>query len=322
MLSIVIPTHNRTDLLRACLQAVTRHAPAETEIIVVDDASPNGAASKMTASFTGIITLRLDQQRGFAVAANTGIRASRGDVVETLNDDTEVLPGWADAALRWFDDPAIGAVAPLVLAWPEGRIIDSAGDRYYLGGVASKRGHGAILASPSGRGVGGEGYLQPCRVFGASAAAGFFRRSALDRVGLFPDDFGSYFEDVDLAFRLNRAGYGAMYDPASRVLHHVSASYGRTGRRLLERQSYNEERVFWRNLPAPVLPRALPKHGAVLAGKALRRLEEGTLTPWLFGRLRVLWEWRAIVRQRAGISGDDDTAEWGIEESFWSRDDS
>jgi len=310
MLSIVIPTHNRTDLLRACLQAVTRHAPAESEIIVVDDASADGAASKLTASFTGLITLRLDRQRGFAVAANTGIRASRGDVVETLNDDTVVQPGWADAALPWFDDAAIGAVAPLVLAGPEGKIIDSAGDRYYLGGVAAKRGHGLPI-SPA--------YLQPCRVFGASAAAGFYRRSALDRVGLFPDDFGSYFEDVDLAFRLNRAGYRAMYEPASRVLHHISASYGRAGRGLLERQSYNEERVFWRNLPASVLWRALPKHVAVLAGKALRRLEEGTLTPWMFGRLRVLWERRAIVQQRARIIGDDNMADLGIEQSFGFR---
>jgi GT2 family glycosyltransferase len=312
MLSIVIPTHNRTDLLRACLQAVTRHAPAQSEIIVVDDASADGAASKLTASFTGLITLRLDQQRGFAVAANTGIRASRGDVVETLNDDTVVQPGWADAALPWFDDAAIGAVAPLVLAGPEGKIIDSAGDTYYLGGVAAKRGHGLPI-SPA--------YLQPCRVFGASAAAGFYRRSALDCVGLFPDDFGSYFEDVDLAFRLNRAGYRTMYEPASRVLHHISASYGRTGRRLLERQSYNEERVFWRNLPASVLWRALPKHLAVLAGKGLRRMEEGMLTPWLFGRLRALWEWRQVVEHRRGLTGDADVTGLGIEQTFGTRDD-
>src|SRR5262249_5836548 len=151
------------------------------------------------------LTLRLAQQRGFAVAANTGIRASRGDVIETLNDDTVVQPGWADAALPWFDDPALGAVAPLVLAWPAGKIIDSAAGRYYVGGLAGKGGHGLALAPAP---------LEPRRVFGASAAAGFYRRSALDRVGLFPDDFGSYFEDVDLAFRLNRAGYRAMYEPA------------------------------------------------------------------------------------------------------------
>src|SRR5437879_2276652 len=58
MLSIVIPTHHRTDLLQACLQAVTRHAPAGSEIIVVDDASPDGAASEVAATF-GVRILRL-----------------------------------------------------------------------------------------------------------------------------------------------------------------------------------------------------------------------------------------------------------------------
>ncbi|MBI3821216.1 MAG: glycosyltransferase, partial [Planctomycetes bacterium] len=148
MLSIVIPTHNRTDLLRACLQAVKRHAPAGTEIIVVDDASPDAAASDV-AHAAGARVVRLRRQRGFAIAANAGIRASRGDIVEMLNDDTEVQAGWADAALRWFDDPAVGAVAPLVLIWPDGRRIDSAGDRYYIGGIAGKRGHGVRLPSPS-----------------------------------------------------------------------------------------------------------------------------------------------------------------------------
>ncbi len=309
MLSIVIPTHRRTDLLQPCLRSVTQHAPAETEIIVVDDASPAAEASNVATSF-GVKVVRLERQRGFAVAANTGIRASRGDIVEMLNDDTEVKAGWAESAMRWFDDPTVGAVAPLVLAWPDGNTIDSAGDRYYLGGVAGKRGHGMRLGAP---------FLQPCHVFGTSASAGFYRRAALDRVGLYPEDFGSYFEDVDLAFRLNRAGFCTMYEPTSRVLHHISASYGREGRHLIERQSCNEERVFWRNLPAPLLWRALPKHLAVLVGKAWLRLDEGTILPWLFGRLRVAAEWRGIRRRRCELAGIQNCSDWGIEEGWTQR---
>jgi GT2 family glycosyltransferase len=306
MLSIVIPTHQRVDLLRRCLQAVTRHAPGGTEIIVVDDASPHAAASDAAREF-GVKAVRLDRQSGFAIAANTGIRASRGDIVEMLNDDTEVQAGWADAALTWFDDPKVGAVAPFVLAWPGGATIDSAGDRYFVGGIAGKRGHGARVS---------DAFAQPCRVFGASASAGFYRRSALDAVGLFAEDFGSYFEDVDLAFRLNRAGYRALFEPASRVLHHISASYGRSGRRLIERQSRNEERVFWRHLPSTALWRALPMHAAVLLGKACRRFEEGTLTSWLFGRLQVLREWRGLLERRRELPRDADIREWMLDETF------
>jgi GT2 family glycosyltransferase len=309
MLSIIIPTHHRTDLLHACLHAATRHAPPRTEIIVVDDASAGAAASTVAAAFA-VRAIRLERQRGFAVAANAGIRASSGDIVEMLNDDTEVQSGWADAILPWFADPAVGSVAPLVLAWPDGKIIDSAGDSYYLGGVARKRGHGETLAPH---------HLLPCRVFGVSAAAGFYRRAALERTGLFAEEFGSYFEDVDLAFRLRRAGYIAFCEPASRVLHHISASYGRVGRNLIERQSCNEERVFWRNLPASALWRALPKHIVVLAGKAFRRTEEGTLAPWLLGRCRVLWDWRGIMRHRGELPPNDDIAYWGIDEQVKSK---
>ncbi len=289
MLSIIIPTHHRCDLLRRCLTTVHEHAPPATEIIVVDDASPEHAASRVVQDFAGVRIVRLAQRRGFAVAANAGIRASRGAVIELLNDDTEVQPDWADAALARFDDPTIGSVAPLVLSWPSGDTIDSAGDRYYLGGVAQKRGHGQPLRPE---------YLKPQQVFGVSAAAGFYRRAALDQVGLFPESFGSYFEDVDLAFRLQRAGWRAMFEPASRVLHHVSASHGTVGRCLLEQQSCNEERVFWRNVPAGDLWRAVPKHAAVLAGKAWKRWQEGTLTPWLFGRMRVLKEVAALRLHR------------------------
>jgi GT2 family glycosyltransferase len=314
MLSIVIPSHQRSDLLRACLDAVTRLAPAGTEIVVVDDASPGGAGSAVAATFAGVRSIRLARQHGFAAAANMGIDASRGDIVEMLNDDTEVQPGWAEPALRWFEAPDVGAVAPLVLDWPGGTIIDSAGDRYYLGGIAGKRGHGLPIAAFD---------LQPRPVFGASAAAGFFRRDALQRSGGFPEYFGSYFEDVDLAFRLRRLGYRAMFEPASRVLHHVAASHGRHGRKLLERQSCNEERVFWRNLPDALWWRALPKHLAVLAAKAVRRWHEAALTPWLFGRLRVLGEGRAIAHHRrdlAALARNIDIIHWGIEERFWGND--
>jgi GT2 family glycosyltransferase len=314
MLSIVIPTHRRTDLLQACLRTVFEHAPADCEIVVVDDGSPDAQASRVAATFPGVRVVRRDRATGFARAANAGIRASASDIVELLNDDTEVQPGCAAAALARFADPMVATVAPLVLVWPDGHVIDSAGDGYHLGGIARKRGHGK---SPDGE------FLRACPVFGVSASTGFYRRTALERVGLFPEEFGSYFEDVDLAFRLQRAGYQAIFEPASRVLHHVSASHGTRGRRLVERQSCNEERAFLRNIPSHTLGRAVPCHLAVLAGKAWRRWQEGTLTPWLLGRLRVLGEVPAILRHRRdlrAITADEDLARWQVEEGLGAAD--
>jgi GT2 family glycosyltransferase len=313
-LSVVIPTHQRTDLLRACLASVSRYAPRGAEVLVVDDASPVGSASAVCRQFPGVCSIRLPRRGGFCVAANAGLRSARGTVVELLNDDTEVTEGWAEAALAWFRDPTVGAVAPLVLQWPGGEIgqarIDSAGDRYYRGGIAAKRGRGELLSSK---------YLEPCRVFGASASSAFYRREALLRAGFFPESFGAYFEDVDLSFRLHRVGYGVMYEPAARVLHHVSSSHGVPDRRLLEQQSRNEERVFWRNLPACELVAALPAHLAVLAAKSFRRWREGNFIPFLRGRLSLLREIGELLRHRRLLHGDctdHSMARWQVERKF------
>lgn len=289
-LSIVIPCHNRADLLRCCLISVKRHAPPRTEIIVVDDASPAGSASRVAESFDGVRTVRLTPRQGFCIAANRGIHEARAGIVQLLNDDTEVGPDWALPALRCFRDPSVVAVAPLVLQFgaTEPRI-DSAGDCYHWGGFAWKRGHGQALAGFP---------LAIEEVFGASGSSAFYRKDAFRRVGGFPESFGSYFEDVDLSFRLRRAGGRIVFCPLSCVFHHCGASHGIPNRSLLEQQSRNEELVFWRNMPAHLLPFAVPLHLAVLFGKAVRRWREGQIVPFLRGRWQAAIQVARIVQHR------------------------
>jgi GT2 family glycosyltransferase len=295
-LSVVIPSHCRIDLLRACLGSITRHAPPGIEILVIDDGSPGHIVETTAAQFPGVFCLRIPEQRGFAVAANAGIRAARHPFVQLLNDDTEVTPSWAEAPLARFNDPVVAAVAPLVLRWPGiagmSPRIDSAGDRYFMGGIAGKRYHGQLLNQVN---------LDPCRVFGASASSAFYRREAVMKVGGFPESFGAYFEDVDLSFRLNRAGYQILFEPDSCILHHVGASHGRPSGRLLVQQSRNEERVFWRNLPIGLLLGTLPLHLAFVAAKAWRRWREGNLRPFLRGRMAVLREIPALMCHRRSL---------------------
>ncbi|CAN5269974.1 hypothetical protein BH11PLA2_BH11PLA2_12450 [soil metagenome] len=275
-LSIVIPSHRRCDLLEACLQSVTHFAPTDAEIIVVDDGSRRGIISRTATAFPGVTVIRHNSPRGFCCAANTGIGAATGTIVELLNDDAEVTEAWADAALKAFRDSHVVAVAPLVLIHGKNPPrIDSAGDHYDRGGFACKRHHGQVLSSVR---------LVPGNIESVSASAGFYRRTALISAGMFSEEFGAYFDDVDLSQRLLKQGT-IRFEPASVVFHHVSSSYGtQPGRRLIEQQSRNEEWLFWRH----ARPAHLPRHATVLAGKALRRMEEGTLGPWLTGRLKAV----------------------------------
>lgn len=306
-LSVVIPSHCATDLLRSCLFSISQFAPPETEVIVVDDGSVDAAVSTTALEFPNVRVIRLPRSRGFCVAANRGIESARGDIIELLNDDTQVTAGWADAAIDCFKDERLGAVAPLVLQdspWradarkntgasqqnnpcPSGQRlakqirIDSAGDGYDPGGFAWKIGHRQFLD---------DRFLKGGLVEGASGSSVFLRRAALERTGLFPEHFGAYFEDVDLSQRLTAAGFVIRYEPASRIWHRGGSSHGRRNRRLMEQQSCNEERVFWRNLKTERRWHDLTRHLAVLAGKTLRRIREGTLLPFAFGRLRALSE--------------------------------
>lgn len=290
-LAIVIPSHRRADLLERCLVSLRKYRPARTQVIVIDDGSPGAIISCTAARFDFVQVLRQAKPRGFCRSANRGIAAATAPVVELLNDDTEVTPHWADAPLaRLADDPHCAAVAPLVLLgdsqtpWHTARV-DSAGDGYDIGGFARKIGHGQPVSAE---------LLHPRPVFGASASSAFYRTEVLRRLGGFAEHFGAYFEDVDLSHRLRRAGYSIWYEPASMVWHRGSASYGRRpARRILERQSCNEERVFWRHLPPAATGRALRRHAAVLIGKALRRWQEGTLVPFCLGRLRA---WGELLR--------------------------
>ena len=299
-LAVVIPSGPRLDRLARCLHSVHAAKPPNCEVIVVAD-SPADSES-VANRFPGVRVIRVPRQ-GFAASANAGIHAASAEVVELLNDDTEVEPNWA-SALAAFADPRVGSVAPLVLKLDSRHkprpVIDSASDEYDPGGFARKHAGGTTWT--------GTGPLAtPGNAWGANATAGFYRRAALEAVGGFPGDFGSYFEDVDLAHRLNRAGWICRYEPGSIVWHAAHGSYGaRPCRRTLTMQSRNEERVFWRNTPPRELMRWLPRHIAVLAGKALRRVDEGELRPWLAGRV-VAWVGLVDSRGRSGAGS------WGSE---------
>lgn len=289
-LSIVIPSHARADLLRLCLASVARFAPPGTEVIVVDDGSRGGVVSRAAADFPRVTVIRRPKAGGFCAAANAGIAAAAAPVIEMLNDDAEVIAGWADAALRRFADPRVVAVAPLVLQNDPARLagglpplIDSAGDEYDPGGFARKRDSGVAATRSGARD------LRTSNPLCASACAAFYRRDALTAVGGFAEHFRAYFEDVDLSLRLRHLGGEIVHEPGSVVWHRVSGSYGkRPGRRVLEQQSCNEERLFWRNTHGPDLLRHLPRHTAVLAGKAIRRWQERRLLPWFLGRVRAV----------------------------------
>ncbi|WP_435017378.1 glycosyltransferase family 2 protein [Tundrisphaera sp. TA3] len=290
--SVVIPSYNGRALLATCLASIARHRPAsmEIEVIVADDASTDGTVAWLADAHPDVRVVALERNAGFCGAANAGIDAARGEYIQLLNNDTEVAAGWIEAGLSPFEDPRVGSVAPLVLVRSDPSRVDSAGDRYALFGWPSKRGHGqdasAWMAHPADR------------VFGASGSSAFYRADVLRAVGAFDASFGSYYEDVDLAFRLRWAGYECAYAPDCRILHDVSASYDHGSPTLQRRMARNAEVLFWSNLPGPWLLAAAVPHAAFTALQAGWRLARGRHRAFFRGKLDALALMPGLVGRR------------------------
>ncbi len=206
--SIVIPTYNGRAFLETCLGSVVRNLPAgrtwATEVIVVDDASTDDTVPWVATHYPQVRLVCRPGNGGFCAAANAGLSAARGHFIQLLNNDTEVTPGWLEAGLAPFADPTVGSVAPLVLVRSDPGRVDSAGDAYTLAGWPTKRGHGQPAADWTDR---------PLEdVFAASGSSAFYRAAAIRQVGGFDPLLGSYYEDVDLGFRLRWAGYRSVFD--------------------------------------------------------------------------------------------------------------
>jgi GT2 family glycosyltransferase len=280
--SVVIPTYNGRRLLATCIDSVVRHASAGTviEIIVVDDASTDGTPEWLASEFPQCRLVRLEHNLGFCGAANAGIAAAKAPVIQLLNNDTEVTAGWIEAGLAPFADPRVGSVAPLVFVRSDPSRVDSAGDRYAFFGWPSKRGHGEPAAKWAAH--------KDDFVFGASGSSAFYRTEALRRVGAYDPAFGSYYEDVDLAFRLRWGGYVCAYAPKCRILHEVSASYKHARPELQRRMSRNLEILFWSNLPLGWLALAAAPHVGFCFVQALWRFAGGRLRPFLEGKYDAL----------------------------------
>jgi GT2 family glycosyltransferase len=290
----VIPTYNGRSLLETCLDSVFRHLPVgrswTTEVIVVDDASTDGTADWLAAHHPQVRLVRRPCNSGFCAAANDGLEAACGQFIQLLNNDTEVTRGWLEAGLAPFADPMVGSVAPLALVRSDPARVDSAGDAYSLSGWPTKRGHGQPAARWSERPLDD--------VFAASGSSAFYRSAAIRQVGGFDELLGSYYEDVDIGFRLRWAGYRCVFNSRCRILHEVSATYDHVRPGLQRRIARNAELVFWSNLPAAHLAAAIIPHAALLIAQGGWRMARLRFIPFYLGKIDAVRSARGIRARR------------------------
>ena len=294
-LSVVIPSHNRPDLLHICLHSVHRTPRDGTQVIVVDDGSPDGVVSAAAGAFPGVTVLRNDRPagvRGRGQPRNHGGHRGRDRVAQRRHRGR---PGWAAAAFGAVRRPDGRGRRPA--GAPRAAGAGRADHRQRRRRVRSRRLRPQARPRPAARPT---DFREPCEVFGASARPPFYRADVLRAVGGLSGRLRGVLRGRRSRLRIRNAGSAACTS-RHRSSGTGSVSSYRRRRALVESQSRNEERVYWRNVPD--LWRTLPRHAAVLAAKAVWRVREGTIIPWAMGRLRALAEVSAVMRSRALTPG-------------------
>ena len=223
-LTVIIPTWNQEGLLQDCLQSLQRQKTS-CHVQVVDNGSTDSTEEMVKstqATFPcSLEYVNLGYNRGFAEAANVGIRSTSTEFVALLNNDTEADEGWVEAGVAALGKyPNYAIFASKIIDFRRRGQLDSAGDCYNRGGIPYKRGRGQSVKEFS--------EIEP--ILAASAAAAFYRRSLFDEIGFFDESFFMYLEDMDFCLRSNLAGHHCLYLPDAIVYHMEAASdpMGRT----------------------------------------------------------------------------------------------
>ena len=235
-LSVSIVNTNSRELLLACLETLRK---ASAEVVVLDNASEDGSVDAVRERFPEVRLIAQDFRAGFGANHNTVIRATSGRYVYVLNEDT-TADDWAfDRVLAYLDaHPRVAVLGPR-LVYPSGALQDSAWR--FPTPLVSTLG----LLTVGKVGIKQSGGDVPRAVDWVMGAALVLRREALDRVGLFDEEFFLYSEEVDLQFRLRRAGWEVHYFPAATVVHHESQFSAEIPERRIH-EMWRSRHRYWR----------------------------------------------------------------------------
>jgi GT2 family glycosyltransferase len=226
LVSIVIPTHNRHDLLSACVSGIlSKTSYKNLEVIIVDNRTDDAETLEYLKAISQDPRVRVIRDDGvfnFARINNEAVKYAKGSILGFINNDIQVTTSeWLHEMVSHVIRENVGAVGARLL-YPNGTV-QHAGVILGIGGVADH-----MMKHISAQSL---GYfcraILPQNLSAVTAACMLVKKEAFERVGGFDQEsFAVAYNDIDLCLRLRQAGYLITYTPYAELLHHESVSRG------------------------------------------------------------------------------------------------
>jgi GT2 family glycosyltransferase len=215
--AVVILNYNGEKFLREFLPAVIEHSEG-AKIIVADNASTDLSVDLLKQKFPTVELIRLDNNYGFCGGYNKALKQVEAEYYVLLNSDVEVTPNWLDPLVKLLDSsPEIAAAQPKILSYNEkdhfeyaggaGGFIDSLGYPFCRGRLFD------VIERDNNQ------YNDTREVFWATGACLIVRSAVYHKLGGLDEDFFAHMEEIDLCWKIQRAGHKVFYCAESHVFH-------------------------------------------------------------------------------------------------------
>lgn len=212
LVTIIIVNWNGKHLLVDCLSSLSKITYNNTEIIFVDNASTDGSVAYVKKHYPKVKIMQNKKNLGYAEGHEKALKKAKGEFVLLLSTDTIVEKNMLSELVKgMFSTKNAGAVMPKLVMYPQTDRIDSVGTFFVMSGISYHYGREKDPKNPK--------YNKSMEVYSAKGACLLFKKSVLQKTGLFDKDYFAYFEETDLCHRIWLAGYKVLYWPGTVVYH-------------------------------------------------------------------------------------------------------
>ncbi|MBL7856266.1 MAG: glycosyltransferase family 2 protein [Cyclobacteriaceae bacterium] len=221
LISIIILNYNQLEVSVEFLESAKKLSYKNYEIIFVDNASKENPSNFVATNFPDVRLIVNETNLGFTGGNNVGIKAGKGDYFFIVNNDTEVTDNLLEKLLEPFqNDSSIGVVSPKIRYFHNPQIIQYAGFTEVNPFTGRNRAIG-------GKEIDVGQHDKPGYTSYAHGAAMLVKREVVDMVGMLPDEFFIYYEELDWSAHIRRAGYKIYYQPTALIYHKESITMGK-----------------------------------------------------------------------------------------------